>query len=50
MHKKLFLIFFSITFLIFLNVSTKKMDTYKKWIQEEVNPIITKAEKSMSKK
>lgn len=50
MYKKLFLIFFSITFLISLNVSAKKMDKYKKWIQEEVNPIITKAEKSMFQK
>jgi len=46
MNKKFFLIVFSLMFLILLNVSAKKKDKYKTWITEEVNLIITKAEKA----
>lgn len=46
MNKKFFLILFSIMFLILTDVSAKKKDKYKQWIQEEVNLIITKAEKA----
>jgi len=45
-----FIFVFISTFLIFFNLSAKKKDKYEKWINEEVNLIITDAKKAEFKK
>lgn len=46
MKKKILMLVISLVFLVLLNLSAKKEDKYEMWIDEEVNLIITDAEKA----
>ncbi|NIM59522.1 MAG: GWxTD domain-containing protein [Candidatus Aminicenantes bacterium] len=48
-NKKHVIFIFVLVFLVFLNLSAKKKDKFEKWM-DEVNPIITNAEKAEFKK
>jgi len=50
MNKKSTIIVFTLTIFISLNLSAKKKDKYEKWINEEINYIITDAERAEFKK
>ena len=50
MNKKTFALILVSIFLIFLNVSAKEKDRYEKWLKEEVDFLITDAERAEFKK